>query len=1077
MPEVNITEDLDKAIRYAAVQYKPQEIHEVSEFRFDNNSLWSFVPKPQADESWATGGSICIYDKQSGEAKHTGEIAAYEHDEGRIHFDAAKWEMTSNSLTQFRFQYIPFDYSSVVIGAFSKLNNNHPELLKKALAGACGLFDENFSSGIPSKQASRSSNIVGIDRIWQLPWSFIWGPPGTGKTQTVAQALFIHISTINSGKILVVTPTNNAADEVALRLCTLLADHGRMPRDGHWPVYRGGRGADKRLSDKFPQCVRSKEYAAQYDPIRKEISALEETMRVEVGNGNYSEVARLSKEIEKKRNSLPDETQFVIKSGKSAVTVVILTTYKASTFAGDGDDPVLFDKVIIDEAGMVSRAVCSIISTLGKTTMLSGDPKQIGPILASPPGLSKNVRKWLLMSGLSHLESAKASLADQKVLFLNSQYRMHPDISKVVSEFTYDGILRDSDTANQLSKEAPLAKDLPSKRAAFWTIDEVVSCPADACPSRAGSGRGWTRKSSATVAINAANAATLKAKDVIILTPYRAQVNKISKLLKPSRYKDKLGDKVSVGTIHKRQGAEADVVIVDLVNGASSWIEADISMLLNVAISRARKHFILIVSRAELNGPVLRRLAKYMSREDIPLSMSNGLNKQCTFSFMPENRVVRSGEQDRQSEMVKTLGDEIHFMRQRMPLYSERQMKILDRNIGGGHWLVRGVAGSGKTLILANWAVRSLMRNPQSKLLVTYFNKGMQNMIKAVLDETCQRLGANPQLIEKNIDVRHVDKINREDNDDDLFDAVFVDEAQDMELEQVKKLYNLCTEQKTSDLGTLRNLILFYDDSQNIYGRKTLEDLKNELPGKIAFHGRSIVLREAYRSTQSILGFAINMALDPKRIAFEEKPGLLEYYRISELANEGLIVRPEDALDGMYHVRYTDCVGTPPIVFEADNSGDVFNEIALEIKRLIEDENVSLGDILVITVSQPAIAAQSIERNGIAAKAYARNNATDPIEMPARNINHVRCTTFLSCKGHEAPIVFFANVQDIDEIIPKLGIAKNKTPEEVKKMQRCSLYVVISRAMIRLYVCGTKSEILDAAREYATAEIAPPGLL
>jgi superfamily I DNA/RNA helicase len=79
----------------------------------------------------------------------------------------------------------------------------------------------------------------------------------------------------------------------------------------------------------------------------------------------------------------------------------------------------------------------------------------------------------------------------------------------------------------------------------------------------------------------------------------------------------------------------------------------------------------------------------------------------------------------------------------------------------------------------------------------------------------------------------------------------------------------------------------------------------------------------------------------------------------------------------------------------------------------------------------------------------------------------VRCVTLLSCKGHEAPIVMFAGINDVEDLDWMKAVPKDM----IEKSKRCMLYVGMTRAMVRLYVFGEKSPLMEAAKVYAGQEI------
>lgn len=1057
--------DLKTALGEAQKQYRAAEVRSIKDV-FHEDALLSFIPNPSADESWP-GGQIIFRDKHNDEFNHAAEIVDFNPDDGNIFVDIEGWSGAAH-LHEFHIQYKPFDYSGVLIGAFEKLRT-HPKLLNEGLAYARGYF-EDPPLGLGEAGLAKGEK-EGIDKVWPLRWGYLWGPPGTGKTQTVAEALERYAAQEASGKILVVTPTNNAADEIAHRLCSRLHEQKQLSPNGYCSVYRGGRGAGKRLAKDFPECLRDKSYAELYDATMRKIEELDQRREMVRRTTRFADAARIQKEINALRGTLPDELLFAITKGRARV--IILTTYKASVLIGEGDNPVLFDKIIFDEAGMVSRIGCAALSTLGRSCILSGDPKQIGPIFKSPPGLSKDVRQWLLSSGLSHLTSAKHSSKDPRVCFLKMQHRMHPDISYAVGSFTYDGILVDGEKAAALKKESKIHRDFPNSRAAYLLIDGVAKKPEDAHARKPSSGVGYERLLSAKVAVGLAASAAEAGQGVLLVTPYRAQVRLIRKLLKdlPNH------KRIHVGTIHRQQGAEQDVVIIDLVRGALSWQDSDINTMINVAMSRAKRHFVLVAAKSELATPALKRLIPLLAQEQVQVEINDDDGRQTLLFQAPRTPKPARGSKSPEissdpPNVATSLGEEIIQLKVREPLLSHDQVRLLERNIGEGHLLVRGVAGSGKSLILANWAIRLIQKNPEHRVLVTYFNTGMANLLDAMLNETCKRSWMNPELLQRAIHRTHIAKVNG----NEPFDAVFVDEAQDMDANQLMRLYNLCSVRKGEDGKDLRSLILFYDDSQNIYGREPLEELKDQLPTDLSFSGRSVVLKEAYRSTRSILSFSVNLALDPKKLHSPGEHGLLQFMKVDELQREGLLTRPEDTPEGLYKIHYTGRAGVPPTIIQAATPTDVFEAIAKEVRRLIKEEGVPAGAIMVVTIKQPQRAATMLNSYGIKATAYGGKDTggTLPLKMPARGIDHVRCTTVFSCKGHESPVVFFANIQETDTLAEFM---KDLNKSQLSKVKRCALYVGSSRAMVRQYICGIDGELMRAAQQYSTDIERMPGLL
>jgi superfamily I DNA and RNA helicase len=535
---------------------------------------------------------------------------------------------------------------------------------------------------------------------------------------------------------------------------------------------------------------------------------------------------------------------------------------------------------------------------------------------------------------------------------------------------------------------------------------------------------------------------------------------------------------ISVGTIHRQQGTEQEVVIMDLVNGASAFSSAEIRMMVNVAMSRAKRHLIVIASKAELRSPVLRPLATLLKP-----SIRKKIDQKAP-GFEGLLNLIRPSSAGKEAqrlaaaieEMGNTLprkeafltprnwGHDIAQLRNRRPLFSAEQVRLIEKNVGEGHRLVRGVAGRGKSLILTAWAAKMIQANPTHRVLITYFNKGMKILLRLMIEMAAGELsGGNPDRILRQVMIAHFASVARAKSTD--FDAVFVDESQDMDGDTLRDLYDRC---RPTAKG-FRNFVHFADDSQNIYGKKTLEELRGILPEGLDFRGRSDVLRETYRSTQTILSLAVNLALDPKNVYERGAPRLLEYMRVRELAQEGLLIRPEDSPDGAYSVCYTEREGVGTRIFKTSSRLATLEALGKEIRRLVAEEGLALGDFMVITVKQPDRVAKALNAAGINAKAFGGAQGEDTLGMPGAGGDFVRCTTVFTSKGHESPIGVFLWPEELEEIEDFMKIP-GATEEDFERIRRCMLYVSVSRAMFIQYVFGAESRFMKAADVYRRAD-------
>lgn len=234
------------------------------------------------------------------------------------------------------------------------------------------------------------------------------------------------------------------------------------------------------------------------------------------------------------------------------------------------------DLLVIDEAGQYSLANTLACTRAAKNLLLLGDPQQLDQVVTGthPEAVDHSALGWIIQG--------KAVLPEQYGYFLDQSWRMHPQVSRVVSRLSYEGKLRSAPAASQRE----LADVSPGVFTHFVAhAGRSVSSPEEA--NGIGQkivellGSAWRAKSDEP-------ARALTQHDFLVVAAYNAQVALIQNHLAS------LGlDQVRVGTVDKFQGQEAPVVLVSLAASDPAEIPRGIEFLLNrnrinVAISRAQ---------------------------------------------------------------------------------------------------------------------------------------------------------------------------------------------------------------------------------------------------------------------------------------------------------------------------------------------------------------------------------------------------------------------------------------------------------------------------------------------------------
>jgi hypothetical protein len=219
-----------------------------------------------------------------------------------------------------------------------------------------------------------------------------------------------------------------------------------------------------------------------------------------------------------------------------------------------------FDYLFIDEAGQVSLADALAMGTCAHNLVLVGDPQQLDQVIQGthPDGSGTSV--------LKHLIGDDQTIPPDRGLFLERTYRLHPDVCDYISEEFYEGrLLPDPVTATRTTLLGTGLRYLPVEHQGCR--QESVEEASRVCDQ-----------------VDALLAAGVPAAEIVVVSPYNAQVNLL---------RETLADRVRVGTVDKFQGQEADVVIYSMASSSGDDIPRGLEFLLsrnrlNVAISRAR---------------------------------------------------------------------------------------------------------------------------------------------------------------------------------------------------------------------------------------------------------------------------------------------------------------------------------------------------------------------------------------------------------------------------------------------------------------------------------------------------------
>ena len=264
------------------------------------------------------------------------------------------------------------------------------------------------------------------------------------------------------------------------------------------------------------------------------------------------------------------------------------------------------DVLFIDEAGQMSLADAVASSPCAASLVLLGDPQQLDQPLQGthPPGAERSV--------LAHLLDGERVMPDGLGLFLDGSWRLHPEISAYTSEVFYEGRLH----SHQGRELLDLSGVSPLSGTGIRFLPVAHSGQSSESPEEAGQVARIIQDllGSAPTYMDAKGMEhELTESDVLVITPYNAQVRAITEALPGFR----------IGTVDKFQGQEAPISIYSMATSSSEEAPHGMEFLyslnrLNVATSRARCLAVVVASpgvlKVRCRTPRQMRLANAVAR-------------------------------------------------------------------------------------------------------------------------------------------------------------------------------------------------------------------------------------------------------------------------------------------------------------------------------------------------------------------------------------------------------------------------------------------------------------------------------
>lgn len=453
------------------------------------------------------------------------------------------------------------------------------KFLNNSTKNLSNIQHSNYPSYLDNYLSEDASQFKAFKAALDKDITFIWGPPGTGKSYTLA-AIIMALYKMDGERTAVCCLSNVAVDQLLNKVVGIIeVQEPEMPRG---VFYRAGRTQDEKLIQTdflFPDDSKSRGLRTIIKLASKKLE------KYKKDNRQYSDEAiRIKAKLKDAREKLKENTDYLI--GNVRVVFSTIANFVINSRLKDG----IFDNLIVDEASMLAQPqLIALARKVTKRIILVGDFQQLSPIATSGvPILRNNVFK---LCGIDIAHTDHPALHQ-----LLNQRRSNPKLVDVINHAFYANRLNAKNSMhNSIVARAPFSDCAIGM---YSVLDGAVRFT-----------RGGTRQ-------NTANAdAVMELLDIYsqdeeetfsigVITPYVGQVSMLKARFIEKEYSLDFQDRVEIGTVHTFQGSECDVIIFDLVDCSKFekgkpyfgriYSGEQGEQLLNVAISRARHKLIIV---------------------------------------------------------------------------------------------------------------------------------------------------------------------------------------------------------------------------------------------------------------------------------------------------------------------------------------------------------------------------------------------------------------------------------------------------------------------------------------------------
>ena len=441
------------------------------------------------------------------------------------------------------------------------------------------------NSLICDKKINYNSRISkGQDRACEMafsqPITFIWGPPGTGKTETLAKIALKHINAGN--RVLMLSYSNVSVDGALKRVFKKNAQFA--PGE----ILRYGYPRDEFLL-KHEYLTSHSFTMYNHSDLAKKMTELKKVLNATLRNSpKYMSTQEQIKQI---RKAFKSEEIKGVKSARFVATTVSKAIADKAVYSDD------YDVVIFDEASMAFIPQIIFSASLAKKHFICmGDFSQLPPISqnSNDDSLTVDIFQYC---GIT--QAVNLNCGHDWLCMLDIQYRMHPEIANLASRVMYKSLLKTADGIESERRSISSYSPFLNQPIGIADLSGMISV----CTKTSDSSR--INLLSAIISFGLALKAARR-NDVGIITPYNAQSRLLRAMARDAANSDTTLKSITCATVHQFQGSEKDVIIFDAVDCylqkypgtlLTSQSNNYANRLFNVALTRARGKFVAVANK------------------------------------------------------------------------------------------------------------------------------------------------------------------------------------------------------------------------------------------------------------------------------------------------------------------------------------------------------------------------------------------------------------------------------------------------------------------------------------------------